>query len=374
MTARPTIAVVGASVRAAAFSLLRAGCNVVAADLFADADLQRECPAARIADYPVGLADWLANTECDGWLYTGAFENHADLIDRMAAMRPLLGNRGDSLRQARDPLELQEIMRTARLNFPETKPCDGSPPGAGEWLHKTGQGGNGSGVTQSVQAPASGYWQKRITGIPGSAQFFGSHLCGMTRQIVGESWTGAGPFQYAGTLAPWELPSTVANELGRAGELLANQHGLVGLFGVDFIFDGDRAWIIEVNPRVTAAVEVVERTSGVNLLAQHLAEFEIVVKEAQPPAVPAAGKTILYAKHPLAVSRSLSDQLLNAAGTLDSPQFADIPHAGTKISLGEPILTVLAEGTEINEVEAKLRERVATLELELYRDGGGNLS
>jgi uncharacterized protein len=378
MTAHPTIAVVGASVRATAFSLLRTGCQVVAADLFADADLQRTCAATRIADYPAGLADWLASTECDGWLYTGALENHPDLIDSMAELRPLLGNRGESLRQVRDPLVLQETLLAARLNFPETKACVGSPPGAGEWLHKTGQGGNGSGVNlfhpQSDEPPTSGYWQRRIAGTPGSAQFVGGGLYGLTRQLIGEPWIGASPFQYAGTLAPWELPSTVADDLSRVGELFATQCGLVGLFGVDFVFDGHRAWIIEVNPRATAAAEIIERTSGVNLLKEHLATFGIAIKETPHAPIPTAGKAILYAKHPLAVSRSLSDQLLTAAGSRDYPQLADIPHAGTKISPGEPILTVLAEGTDIDEVESKLRERVASLETELYRDDGGTFS
>ena len=46
------LAIVGASVRAAAFSALRAGFEVVAADLFADADLRAHCDVTRIACPP----------------------------------------------------------------------------------------------------------------------------------------------------------------------------------------------------------------------------------------------------------------------------------------------------------------------------------
>ena len=53
------IAIVGASVRAAAASAVRAGFSVAAADLFADEDLREIADATRIRDYPDGLADWL---------------------------------------------------------------------------------------------------------------------------------------------------------------------------------------------------------------------------------------------------------------------------------------------------------------------------
>ncbi len=87
------LAIAGASVRAAAFSALRAGYDVVTADLFADADLRAHCDATRIeAGYPEALADWLAATECDGWLFTGALENHHELINAMAKLRPLMGS------------------------------------------------------------------------------------------------------------------------------------------------------------------------------------------------------------------------------------------------------------------------------------------
>jgi predicted ATP-grasp superfamily ATP-dependent carboligase len=379
MNSRPRIAVVGASVRSAAFSLLRAGCDVVAADLFADADLGRVCPATQIVDYPEGLADWLAGTPCDGWLYTGALENYPELVDRMAKLRPLLGNRGEVLRRVREPMQLQNVLKAAGLDFPETKPCDGTHPGEGEWLHKTGQGGNGSGVERAggFIPPEVGYWQREIKGTPGSVQYLAGNdgsctLLGITRQLVGEGWIGSGEFQYCGTLARWGLPLTTNADFTQLGQLLRTQYHLRGLFGVDFIFDGQQVWIVEVNPRVTAAVEVVERVTGRNLLTEQLNAFGIYKEQSEITPVPCAGKVVLYAKQPLAVSLRMSEQLLAKAGTFDRPQLADIPNPGTQISPGEPILTVFSEGSDLTEVEIDLRTRVAELEDSLYRDSGGS--
>jgi len=62
MQASSHIAIIGASARAAAFSVLRSGRQAVAADLFADADLQQKCRVTRISPYPEGLLDWLHRT------------------------------------------------------------------------------------------------------------------------------------------------------------------------------------------------------------------------------------------------------------------------------------------------------------------------
>ena len=383
MPTRPPLAVVGASTRSAACSLLRAGYSVVAADLFADADLRRACPAGaieRITAYPHGLADWLARTPCAGWLYTGALENHPDLVDRLAEIRPLWGNPGDVLRAVRDPLRLQATCAAHGLPFPETISCSGQPsatqpPDAGDWLHKTGHGASGSGVTLAAQlaAPRTGYWQRRVEGIPGAALFLVSgstvHWLGTTRQLVGAAWTGARAFQYCGSLGPWHLPPAAARELLRCGQVLARRFALRGIVGIDFVFDGEQAWPVEVNPRLTASVEVVERWLQTSLAAAHLAACQGHPAENFPPPThpPAVGKAILFARQPLTISRPTSDHLLSVAGPFDHPHLADIPAPETHIQPGEPILTLLADGTDLAAVETQLRLQASRWEAELAR-------
>src|SRR6516165_6344986 len=84
----------GASVRAAAFSALRAGLRPWCVDLFADADLQGCCPAQAIpaARYPEGLVDRLAAGPAGPWMYTGALENWPGLVGEISRRRRLWGN------------------------------------------------------------------------------------------------------------------------------------------------------------------------------------------------------------------------------------------------------------------------------------------
>src|SRR4051812_15417928 len=73
----------GASVRAAAWSALRGGLvQPWCIDLFADADLQRACTARTIppTDYPHDFLAAARQAPPGPWLYTGALENYPDLI------------------------------------------------------------------------------------------------------------------------------------------------------------------------------------------------------------------------------------------------------------------------------------------------------
>ena len=364
MHASSHIAIVGASARAAAFSVLRSGRQAVAADLFADADLQQACRVTRISPYPEGLLDWLRRTPCDGWLYTGALENHPELVDQLATLRPLFGNTGNVLRRVRDPLLLGQVLGQHGLLFPETrKSRDGLPsdvlPSDGAWLAKTYGGSSGSGVAElTADTKGHKFFQTYITGTAYSAVFAGAALLGVARQLVGEAWTGASRFQYCGSIAPWPLPAAAEKQLRILGEVLTAEFGLVGLFGVDFVFDGHRLWTIEVNPRYTAAVEVVERAQHIHAIDWHVEDRD------NGPFSPSLldngsayhGKAILFAKH----ETTISDEFTRWA--LSQPDLADIPQAGTPVLAGQPVLTVFAAAESSELILAALKRRMAQLE------------
>jgi predicted ATP-grasp superfamily ATP-dependent carboligase len=352
------VAIVGASARAAAFSVLRSGRQPVAADLFADADLQQACPVTRITNYPEGLFDWLRQTECDGWLYTGALENYPDLVDQLAKVRPLLGNSGGVLRRVRDPKLLGQVLKSRDLQFPETRqspvglPCDGS------WLAKTYQGSSGTGVAElKADTQQGSFFQQRVAGTAGSAVYLGAKLLGVTRQLVGEAWTGAGPFQYCGSIAPWRVSQAATEQLRALGEVLTEEFGLRGLFGVDFIIDRQQLWTIEVNPRYTAAVEVVERalpTSAIDLWLDERDELQLPESQSAHH-----GKAILFAKHETTISEAFT------RWALTQTDLADIPQPGTEVLQGQPMLTLFATAETSDQALAALKKLSAQLQEKL---------
>lgn len=195
------LAILGASTRAAAASAIRSGFAPIAADLFADADLQAIATTTRIAPYPAGLVDWLRAVEPPAWMYTGALENHADLIDQMAWIATLWGNPGDVLQRVRSPWELRDVLNAAGLAFPETRSSCQGLPHDGSWLSKTYESASGAGVrsyqppfahpvppTGAGAAPVAPtiVYQKRIAGVPAAAIYVAAQgsaiLLGITEQ------------------------------------------------------------------------------------------------------------------------------------------------------------------------------------------------
>jgi len=378
-----SIAVVGASVRAAAFSVLRTGRTALAADLFADADLAQQCPATIISPYPAALADWLVATNVDAWLYTGALENYSDLVDRLATIRPLLGNAGEALRRCRDPFALQRVLVQNGLHFPETRSSCTDLPLDGSWLCKTYRGSSGSGVWELVDQDSQqqaincgACFQKRIEGQSAAVVFAlgdtSTTTLGMTAQWVGAAATRSAKFQYAGSLGigPTISP-TIQAQIKALAQVLAHQFELRGLVGVDLLLDSHRAWIVEVNPRYTASVEIVERNTGLSAIEAHLAActgkpFSSV---RQPSSTNQQhGKAILYAKQEVMINQEFfAWAMTQADGKLDG-RIADVPVLGSIIPAGRPVLTVFASAPT-TEIEQKLRHRIAEVETRLYRCG-----
>ena len=341
------LAIVGASVRAAAQSALRAGFEVVGADLFADADLDGVCPVTKIEGYPHGLADWLAEQDVDAWMYTGALENYPDLVDLMATLKPLWGVSGAALRRCRDPLVLQEVFAQSGVAFPETLSPGTPPTDGGVWLAKTYRHAAGVGVWRYGEHPdnASVYTQRFAEGGSLAAVFALSAdaavLLGVTRQLV-ES------FGYRGSVGPVPLAATPLAALRRSGDALRVSLGLRGLVGVDLITADEGLSAIEVNPRYTASVEALERATGVSAIAAHAACFAHgPAPSAPPPFERCFGKRIVYAAEPLKVGEALAAALLEL---LRAGRVADAPRAGTAIGAGEPICTIRVEGASCSEV------------------------
>src|SRR5947208_429305 len=135
--------IVGASARAAAFSALRAGFSPYAIDLFADSDLAAVCPAVKINRYPADFAAALAAAPLAPWMYVGGLENHPRLVDRLAKLRPLWGNRSEVLRLVRNPLRLAEGLAADGINCPAVRLSPPEPSTAVRWLRKPVRSGAG---------------------------------------------------------------------------------------------------------------------------------------------------------------------------------------------------------------------------------------
>ena len=378
------IGVVGASARAAVHSLARAGFEAWAVDQFCDRDLKRVAPCALCPPdrYPDAIPELAARFPPGPVLYTGGLENHPRTVAALSAARQSWGNPPAVVERVRDPFALFPALAAAGFATPRLVPRGEPCPVEGRWLRKPFRSAGGLGIRFArPDEPASPhhYFQEFIAGVPMSALFLsdlmetfvwpdGTALFAVTEQLIGEPFLHARPFAYCGNIGPITMPADVEAKLS-LGALVANREmGQRGLWGLDFVLRDGVPYPVEVNPRYTAAVEVLELGTRTAVLSTHsecfsgsmgLSRFKTPRNYDSP-----VGKAIYYAPHAMRFPAS-GPWDADLAGDFDSwrvPGFADIPEPGSAIEAGHPVLTFFAQGTTPAEFRQRLQSRAAELD------------
>jgi predicted ATP-grasp superfamily ATP-dependent carboligase len=363
------ILILGASVRAAAQSARRAGLRVHAADMFGDADLREVCSAIQVERYPSELPIAAEQLPKCPWMYTGGLENYPRIVDAISRHRELLGNSGAVNRRVRDPWLLSEELASRRLHAPELA-TSSTRAATDQWLVKPLRSAGGLSVRPYDAMRGGGvsnrsvYLQKFIAGESASAVFLGSageaELLGATKQLIGVPGFPSKQFVYRGSIGPLVLSSVQRDQLLEIGKCLAQVFQLVGLFGVDVVLSRDEVWTIEVNPRYTASVEVLERVfnEDFNAIDMHIGCFTKQQRVTRNDLMPTSvwGKEVVYAAQDFVADKRFADFITNKNAGQRWPLVADVPVTGTRISPGHPICTVFADGDSISNVETNLTE------------------
>lgn len=378
-----TVGVVGASARAAVHSLARAGLKSWAIDLFADRDLKQlaSCGTCPLAHFPDALPSLTAKFPPGPILYTGGLENYPNIISQLATARPLWGNTSDVLTHIRDPHFVYSILK-ANNSTPNIIPPGKPAPSRGRWLRKPLRSTGGHGISfASSDEPTSPhhYYQEFVHGTPASALFIctgdeatgrtQTQLLGFTEQLIGQSWLHARPFAYCGNIGPIQLPHRLEESIERSACALSRATGLRGLWGLDFILNGEHPFPVEVNPRYTAAIEVLEFGMKLQSMTLHCNSFTdpVSVHRVERPRsfTLRIGKAVYYAPHRITFPRSgpWDDDLGKEFDPWKVPRFADIPEPDVVIEPGFPVLTVFATGSTAGECLNGLQSRAMELDL-----------
>jgi uncharacterized protein len=349
---------------------MRGGRRVVAFDLFGDLDLRRTAtrvvtPSELGGGGLAALVRAAGTATANGVVYGAGFENHPALVARLAERHALLGNGPATLRAVRNPARLGAALRDAGLPHPRTF-LTAPPEPSRRWLRKPLRGGGGTRVREwrGGALPVGTFVQERVEGVACSAAAVGDGVravvLGITEQLVGQPAFGVRAYRWCGNVVPPRLPAGEREALlDRARAIcscLAGAFALRGLFGVDFIWDGERAWTVEVNPRPTASLEAIEAAYGVSTFDAHLRACGGELPRVDSHAVGAAGKAVLFATEPVVVGDSVSWLERGVR---------DVPHPGERIAAGRPICTVVTTATTPQEALAGLEEQAARLRAEL---------
>ena len=370
----------GSSTRAAAASAARAGYEVTALDAFADLDQHRDVRALSISrDFGLppaaaAMARAAHALSADAVAYLSPFENHPAAVARLARDRVLWGNGADTLRAVRDPLRVAERLREWGCPVAAVRTSRGASAvrdkGVERWLVKrlASGGGRGIGPWEGTDAISKGhYLQEAIVGTPGSVTFVAAQgrslPLAVSRQLIGDAAFGATGFRYCGNIIahPGDqtsgLPAVAYGRAERLAAVVAERFALVGVNGVDFVVRGEDPIPVEINPRWTGALELVDRVIDTPVFALHAAACAEGSMPALPAVVdagaPARGKAVLYARAALLVP--------DTSAWLEDDDIHDVPRAGESIGAGDPICTVFAAGDSAATCYAGLVHKAARI-------------
>jgi predicted ATP-grasp superfamily ATP-dependent carboligase len=188
-------------------------------------------------------------------------------------------------------------------------------------------------VSSSSRA-AGLYHQRWVAGRSVSALFVSG---ADDTQIIGfsEQWTAPAPgqpFRFGGAARPAALADALAASLGEAVRRVARAFSLRGLNSADFIVGPLGWWLLEINPRAGATLDIFD-TPGGALMQAHLAALCGGRPEPVTPAAGAQAMQVVYAPRAIRVP------------AMDWPEWtADRPHPGEDIPAQAPLCTILATG------------------------------
>jgi predicted ATP-grasp superfamily ATP-dependent carboligase len=249
--------------------------------------------------------------------------------------------------------------------------------------------------------------QEFISGMSCSVVFIAdgrrSQMIGVSRQLTGDEMLGSGGFSYCGNIMPLDgamspqgfhgrgcSTKALYEALDRLVHGLTVELGLMGLNCIDFILRDDKIWFLEINPRYSASMELLEIFSD-SFHPGYLSLADIHFKavtgklgdsdylfsrekfewarsiEKMKPLV--AGKAIVYAENDVRIPDSLPKIWLNQG-------VKDVPFPGDVIPKGSPICTLLASSTSEWHTPRttcldKLYMEASRIRRELSNAGGG---
>jgi hypothetical protein len=369
------ILLIGYTARMMAELAVRAGYSVTALDYFGDSDLQALCPSqSLLRDFggksynPQALVEAARMISAPTVVYSASFENHPALVAQLAENGQLFGNSPDVLERVRDPFQLASALREGGFKFPETLHADANPDSSRHWLWKPLRGGGGSGIRTVGPHPnpfpkgeeVRGMFQERLDGMIGSVAFVANGqravLIGLTEQLVGRRSFGASGFRWCGNLLPARLSRVELAAAMREAQALVNHvtaaFGLRGMNGLDFIWHDGRIWTLEVNPRPSASLELMDAAYNLRVFDAHVRSFfgelpAFSLEQALTSGT-AMGKAVLFTRQDLMVGDT-SDWWQR--------DIRDIPHPNEHIARGHPVCTLLATGATPDACLRRLRAK-----------------
>jgi len=329
------------------------GLKPLVIDLFADMDTRDAAEdfrqiASLASEHLAPAVDYyIRHYKSSNVIYGSGFEYHPESLAYLHSRLNILGNDPDTFNKLFNKQGFFSLLEQLEITYPEV--CFNAPAQNDNWLVKPIQGQGGLGIKRYRKNDAgcsSVYWQKYQPGRPYSVLFLAN---GQTMQVIGfnAQWTVTGnesePFAFSGVMNCTDLPDEHKMRIIDSLNKLVPVLELKGLNSLDFIQTGDKSYVLEINPRPSASMQLY----GGDLLSAHILAYRGLFAGALPSQSGYKAYQIVYA---------IKDMLI--PDRFDWPDGCmDLPCAGAIIRTGQPICSIIAHQNKAQDVLKQLASK-----------------
>ncbi|MCM1987308.1 ATP-grasp domain-containing protein [Methanococcoides seepicolus] len=193
--------------------------------------------------------------------------------------------------------------------------------------------------------------QEFLSGFPASVSLIANGTNSVplaaNEQLIGVPWLSSLPFSYCGNITPYRTPYT--GQMYEISEKLAENFGLVGSNGVDFLLTDKGPFVIELNARFQGSLDSVEMATGINLFDMHVKSFDGILPTGTPDILKYAIRAVMYADRAVSINEPICEKIKDMS-------IADIPTTGYDALPDDPLTSILCSGGTREDVMGKTLE------------------
>jgi hypothetical protein len=378
-----TLLIIGNDIVPIAASAYHAGYDVYSIDFFGDSDLHQFCVKSKsiiqqrpgqsggefTQDYDVDLLlsyfeEVISKYPIDGVILGSGLEDFPEILEQIAKQKLLIGNSPEHISQVRNTSDFFRTLERLHITHPATDTAQdyddakriGKDLGYPLILKPVqGFGGIGLQYIQNQNSLHESFLDPQIKGeviiqefVQGTSASVSTLsttsqvvAISVNEQLIGLPQLGiTEPYGFCGSIVPLTAPQTVIETAKTYARKICTYFQLIGSNGIDFIVTkSSECAIIEVNPRMQGTLECLERVYDRNIVAAHVkacTRNELSRIAWKPHRY--CARVILFAIETTAVPSLHQFQGIR-----------DIPYEGTIIKKGEPLCSLLADGSNRNQ-------------------------
>jgi uncharacterized protein len=361
---KPQIIIAAIASRAYVQAVVDAGFEVIAIDAFCDVDTQKLALQTLKVDALNGsfqaeeFYKALTQINCKnvlGMTIGAGFEAVPELLESLPLKEiSAIFNAPSIIKSVKNPTTFFAFLDGIGAPHPAIQLV--RPANTIGWLQKQIGGSGGAHIKPVLPLDLAEklpvYYQQQCAGEPHGCLFLAD---GNYAQIIGfhQQWCApsiAQPYRFGGLVSQAEISDEVAKKIEGYVQAITRHFGLRGINSLDFLLNNNALSILEVNPRLSASLQLYSAKKG-NLFAAHVQcclgqaiDWPIVDKKSRAMQVIYANKTA------------------HVPAEMDWPDWvADVPQPNSDIAAGAPICTVLADARTAKLAHKKLMQRIALL-------------